>query len=214
MVKPVTRREIYELTVKYCDRVLEILQDWEPSNDTPPGRVIYECMWLKQEIAENRLPVPFYDELLTIRYVYSHGDMPREAYEKGIERYLRFIIALSDGYRIVEPKDYPEVQEDIDRFLRRLRDGGWESKEGVPELIADLEAIREKLNTTEEIIPLPFEGHKFFDNPDWFSWVRPFFDESPEMQSQLREVALEVFEGQFERYRYTDPVPPQATLEA
>ena len=42
MVAPMTKREVYEETVKYCDRILEILKDWEPSNDTPPGRVIFE----------------------------------------------------------------------------------------------------------------------------------------------------------------------------
>ena len=85
MVAPMTKREVYEETVKYCDRILEILKDWEPSNDTPPGRVIFECMWLKQEIERNRLPIPFYGDLLTIRYVYTHGDMPDEAYEQGIK---------------------------------------------------------------------------------------------------------------------------------
>ncbi len=214
MVKPVTKREIYDLTVKYCDRILEILKDWEPSNDTPPGRIIFECLWLKQEIERNRLPVPFFDEILSIRHTYTDGDMPDEAYEKGIRRYLRFIIELSDGYRIVEPKDYPEVREDIARFMEKLKAGGWESKEGVPELLEDLAAIRERLETTEEVIPLPFAGHKFFDNPDWFSWARPYFKESPELQREFRALASELFSGRFDKYRYQDPAPPQATLEA
>jgi len=214
MVKPVTKREIYDLTVKYCDRILEILKDWEGSNDHPPGRIIYQCEWLKQEIEYNRLPVPFFDRINNIRHTYTDGDMPDEAYEKGIERYLQFIISLSKGYPVIEPRDYPEVQGDIDRLLQRLRDGGWESKEGVPELLEDLAAIRERLETTEEVIPLPFAGHKFFDNPDWFGWYDPFFEGHPELDEMLYEVATEIFTGRFEKRHYTDPAPPQATLEA
>ncbi len=214
MVKSVTRREIYDLTVKYCDRILEILKDWEGSNDHPPGRIIYQCEWLKQEIERNRLPVPFYNMIHNIRHTYVDGDMPDEAYEKGIERYLRFLISLSKGHLVVEPHDYPEVREDIERFAQRVQDGGWTSKPGVAELLQDLDAIREKLNTTDEVIPLPMEGYKFFGNPDWFGWYDPFFEGAPDLDEMLYEVAAEVFSGRFDKYRYTDPAPPPATLTA
>ena len=77
-----TKREVYEETVKYCDRILEILKDWKPTNDDPPGRIILECMWLKQEIRHNRLPVPFYNMIHNIHHTYVDGDMPDEAYRR------------------------------------------------------------------------------------------------------------------------------------
>ena len=193
MVAPMTKREVYEETVKYCDRILEILKDWEPSNDTPPGRVIFECMWLKQEIERNRLPIPFYGDLLTIRYVYTHGDMPGEAYEQGIKILLKRIIKLSKGHRLVYPENYPEVIEAVDELLDMLGSREWEPERHADLLEADLREIRRRLETTEDV--LPFSQREFPYFLEHYYYDEGTFDDLPEIHERIVDIDSMVFEG-------------------
>ena len=205
MVAPMTKREVYEETVKYCDRILEILKDWEGSNDHPPGRIIYQCEWLKQEIERNRLPVPFYNMIHNIRHTYVDGDMPDEAYEKGIQKYLGFIIDLSRGCRLVTPEHYQEVVEDIDQLLMKLRDGALMDHAGAKELVEDLEEIRSALHEGKDVVPMEKKIYRFFGEPDLFLWSGSVFEDHADVEKLIRRIAYAVFGGHFREGCYRDP---------
>ncbi len=208
-MKPMTKEEVYAEMVKYCDKVLEILKDWEGSNDHPPGRIIYQCEWLKQEIERNRLPVPFYNMIHNIRHTYVDGDMPDEAYEKGIQRYLNNIIILSDGHRLVTPEYYPDVVEDIDRLLSYIENSGLMDHVGARELVKDLERAKGRIlaamDRGEEVIPFERKEFEFFGDGDYFQWGDSVFEDIPELDHLIYVVASELFEGEFTEGGYADP---------
>ena len=193
MVAPMTKREVYEETVKYCDRILEILKDWEGSNDHPPGRIIYQCEWLKQEIERNRLPVPFYNMIHNIRHTYVDGDMPDEAYEKGIKKYLGRIIDLSEGHRLVYPENYPEVIEAVDELLDMLGSREWEPERHADLLEADLREIRRRLETTEDVLPFDQDDFPYFLKH--YYYFKSTFDDLPEIHERIVDIDSMVFEG-------------------
>ncbi len=118
----IKKEELNNDILKYTDKILGILKDWDPSNDTPPGRIIFECRWLQQEVNANRLSYPdAYEHITSIRHTYVADDMLEEHYQKGIERYFGFIIDLCDNKLLIKPAYYPYTIHMIDALIYILK---------------------------------------------------------------------------------------------
>jgi len=67
------KAEIYQDIITNCDIILGLLKPYEAENDTPEGRMIYQCRWLKEQVAENTLALPTLDYVHTLKYVSAEG---------------------------------------------------------------------------------------------------------------------------------------------
>jgi len=132
--------------IQYADKILEILKDWEPSNDTPPGRIILECRWLKQEVETNRLTYPdAYQHITSIRHTYVAEDMLEEHYEQGIKRYFGYIIDLCNKHLLIKPVYYSFTIQMIEVLIKLLNNPGRSLSEHEKGLIPELEQLKQLL---------------------------------------------------------------------
>lgn len=188
--------EINADIVYYCDSILAILKDWETSNDTPPGRIILECLWLKQEIDAKRLTYPdAYEHITSIRHTYVADDMLEEHYEQGIEWFFGRIIDLCNNKLIIKPPCYPYTIRMIEALINLLNNPGRPLNEYEQGLIPELARLKKLLS--EGNIELPLMSY-FPDYPNFrkvYRLTKSTIDDLPNGKYLCKAVANLVFEG-------------------
>jgi hypothetical protein len=99
------------------DRIARIetaLTGFPSSNDTPEGRMVYQMMWLRQEIAAKRLPIPLDRRYWsTLGYLVGEGSLDY----LGIEKPLGELARILRGVGMLKKRHYPVVVAMIDDFL-------------------------------------------------------------------------------------------------
>ncbi|TLM72989.1 hypothetical protein ACONUD_19290 [Microbulbifer harenosus] len=80
------KQEIYRDINENCDVVLNLLKGQPVTNDTAEGRMIYQCRWLKQQVAADALTFPVNDYVHTLKHVSA-------------ERLLEHLASSPDLYR-------------------------------------------------------------------------------------------------------------------
>lgn len=92
-----------------------ILKDFTTSNESAEGRMVYQLMWLRQEIEAQRLPIPLDRKYIgTLLYVVRDGNLD---YLPGAEKLLGELAQILKGYGIVRPRHYPVVIAMLDDLL-------------------------------------------------------------------------------------------------
>ena len=115
--------------IENCTILLDgILKPFEPSNDTPEGRMIYQCRWLKERAEHHDLPLPVdRDNLATLLYVYTNGEITHLAssqvkYWEEAEIHMDRLIAVAKNAKVLlKPPYYPYALRMIDTLLNILR---------------------------------------------------------------------------------------------
>ncbi len=189
------KNEIYQDTVTYCDIILGILKDWKPTNDDPPGRIILECMWLKQEIENDRLAIPFYDEITSIRHTYVTSDMPDSSDEKDIYRYLKYIIKLSKNKLIVKPEHYPLIFDEIENLIKILNNAPRKLSIDEKNMLPELNDIKERISDTHTQLPIDPTEKAFTNIWKLYRYTKSTIDDIPEAHQHLQKMANMVFEA-------------------
>lgn len=104
-------QENYDDLLRYADLMLKALPDVQPSNDSDEGRLVFLCLWLRQEIEARRLPIPL-DESY-------YGDLGHIIVENPdpIKGYAFQIQQILYGHAMIQPRQYGGLADYIDTFL-------------------------------------------------------------------------------------------------
>ncbi|WP_105103488.1 hypothetical protein [Microbulbifer pacificus] len=120
------KQEIYQDINDNCDILLNFLKDETRTNDTAAGRMIYQCRWLKEQVAANTLRFPVNDYLHTLKHVsaerlleYLASSPDRYDEEIGIHFY-RLLKAVK-GNLLLKPTYYPYTIRCIEALLDLLQ---------------------------------------------------------------------------------------------
>lgn len=194
------RQEIYQDIQHNCDAILFLLRNHPADNDTPEGRMVFQCRWLKQQSAAGVLPLPVTEFRSTLEHVYSERYLEHLAsdpaqYRKEIEIHLYRLLNLIDGQLIVKPTYYPFIIRQMSRLTRMLKEATRPLTTAEVGLTGEL-AILGKLLQAREIEP-PLIQYL----PDYPNFRRVYSrsgsstDDLGGGQFLTREVALLLFEG-------------------
>ena len=153
------KNEIYQDVVDNCDIILALLQDYELTNDTPEGRMIYQCRWLKEQVAKNALPLPVEDYVHTLKHVYSeryleHLSSDSEHYKKEVEIYLYRLLNLIEGKLLLKPIYYSYAIRCIEALLTLLRTSSRPLDKYEQGLVGELVYLKQSLQNGEIEPPL------------------------------------------------------------
>jgi len=193
-------QEIYADIVDNCNVLLGRLKGCELINDTPEGRMIYQCRWLKEQVAAGRLILPVENYIHTLRHVSAenllrHLASSPEHYHSEIGIYLYRLVKLTDGNLLLKPEYYMYAVRCLDALIAVL-------KKAVRPL------SRYELDLTDELVDLKhllrsraIEPPLRFYLPDYpnFNEVYVFFESSiddlPNGKVLCQTVANLIFEG-------------------
>ncbi len=188
--------EINADIIRNADMILAILKDWEPSNDTPPGRIIFECRWLKQEIAANQLTYPeAYEHITSIRHTYVADDMLVEHYEQGIELYFANIISLCSNELLIKPPYYPMTITLIDALIHLLHHASRPLTINESRLDDELEQLKTLLAAGKIEPPLMSYLPDYFNFRGVYRINKSSLDDQPNGKYLVKTVANLIFEG-------------------
>ncbi len=189
--------QILDEIIRYCDIILDILSDWRADNDTPPGRIILECIWLKQEISRNNLIIPdAYQEITSIRHSYVDSDLPPETEPQRIYDYLGYIVSLTKGKLILKPENYPIAVSELDGLIALLKKPPRRLNPNETSLVSELQEIRRRLTEIDTTVPLPDQDPAFKNFWDVYDYDESSIDDIPNAHTHLDRIAKMVFEAQ------------------
>jgi hypothetical protein len=115
--------EEYADALPRLDRILEILQDLKPGNDTFEARVVANCQWLRRMILERTMPIPL-DRSYWGTLGYVMGDMTFAAVNPELDQKIYEVVSIVDGDGLLKPRHYPVavalIRDLIDAMNRDL----------------------------------------------------------------------------------------------
>ena len=155
------KEEIYQDITANCDIILELLKPFEAENDTPEGRMIYQCHWLKEQVNANTLPLPTKEYIQTLKYVAAeqllhHLASSEENYRKEIGIYLYRLLKLVKNKLLLKPPYYPATINMISALINLLHNANRPLSELEQGMIPELEQLQTLL-TEGNITPPPDE---------------------------------------------------------
>ncbi|MDH5653117.1 MAG: hypothetical protein OEZ39_14770 [Gammaproteobacteria bacterium] len=194
------KSEIYQDINENCDIILNLLKSFEAENDTPEGRMIYQCRWLKEQVEANSLSLPTQDYIHTLRYVLAeqllhHLASSEENYQKEIGVYLYRLAKSIKNKLLLKLEYYPYALRIIDALVFLLNNASRELDKYEKGLIGELERLQYLL-TSGEIEP-PLMSYM----PDYPNFIevegiqRITIDDLPDGKVLYRTVANLIFEG-------------------
>ena len=106
------KQEIYRDINENCDVVLNLLKSQPVTNDTAEGRMIYQCRWLKQQVAADALSFPVNDYMHTLKHVSAerlleHLASSPDLYREEIGVHLYRLLKLVKGKLLFASIYYP-----------------------------------------------------------------------------------------------------------
>lgn len=192
--------EIYQDITKNCDIILILLKPFEAENDTPEGRMIYQCRWLKEQVAAKILPLPTKDYIHTLNYVSAEGLLnhlasSEEAAWQEVGIFLYRLVVLVDNKLLNTPPYYPYTIRMIEALIKLLNHPGRRLSEAEQDLIPELEQLKQLL--AEGKIEPPLMSY-FPDYPNFrevYSITGSSIDDLPDGKVLCKTVANLIFEG-------------------
>ena len=194
------RQEINQDIIENCDRLLEVLKNESVTNDTPAGRMIYQCRWLKEQAAADALSFPLDKGTHTLRYAHTEvqleylGSSPDQYWhEVGI--YMYRLLYLIDGRPILKPPYYPYAIRFIDALVYVMRTATRPLDQYELGAIEELTRIKQLLADGKVEPPL---GACLPDYPNFnemFMMFESSIDDLPNGWKFCRTVADLIFEG-------------------
>ena len=146
------KAEIYGDIIENCDILLGMLKDFEAENDTPEGRMIYQCRWLKEQVAEKTLSLPVDEGMLsTLSYVYTNGDISHlttsaETGQVGAKFFMNRLLSLTDEAQLLlKPPYYPFAIRMIEALSNLLHHAPRALSQHEQGLIGELDTLKQLL---------------------------------------------------------------------
>ncbi|WP_105103487.1 hypothetical protein [Microbulbifer pacificus] len=119
------KQEIYRDINENCDVVLNLLKGQPVTNDTAEGRMIYQCRWLKQQVAADALTFPVNDYVHTLKHVSAerlleHLASSPDLYLEEIGIYLYRLLKLTKGKLLLKSEYYRYALRCIEELVSVL----------------------------------------------------------------------------------------------
>ena len=194
------RQEINQEIIENCDQLLDVLKNEPLTNDTPAGRMIYQCRWLKEQAAANTLSFPLEKGTHNLRYV--HTEMQLEYLASSPDQYwpeigiyiyrLRYLI---DGRPLLKPPYYRYAARCIDALLNLMHVAPRTLNQYEQGAMDELMLLKQRLMGRQIEPPL---GHYFPDYPNLrkvFSIAGSSIDDLPNGNELIWKVTRLIFEG-------------------
>jgi hypothetical protein len=208
--------EIYQDIITNCDILLQLLAPYTATNETPEGRMIFQCRWLKEQAQTANLQFP-------AEFVYSLGHVQAERYlrtvashpdkyDEEVGIYLYRLLNLGDGYLLLKSTYYKQAANYITALISCIEHAKRSLSGDERNLISELQAIKEKL-LAEEITPplMSWEGYPNFR--EVYSMTGSTIDDLPSGKYLCKTVAHLIFEGTRPE-NWTTPEAAQADCDA
>lgn len=208
--------EIYQDIITNCDSLLQLLSPYTATNETPEGRMIFQCRWLKEQAQAANLKFP-------AEFVYSLGHVQAERYlrtlashadnyDKEVGIYLYRLLNLGDGYLLTKPVYYHHATRYIDALINIMENANRHRTENEQGMIPELISIKEYL-LLEKIEPplMAWEEYPHFRKVYRIS--KSSIDDLPDGKHLCNTVANLIFEG-IRPESWTTPEAAQADCNA
>ena len=194
------KSEIYQDINEHCDIILKLLKDYEADNDTPEGRMVYQCRWLKEQVSANTLQLPTEDYVHTLKYVSAeqllhHLASSEENYRREIGIYLYRLVKLVKNKLLLKPSYYTYTIKMIESLIKVLKNAERNLEEYETGFIDELSILKNLI--TEGKIEPPLMSYI----PDFPNFIevegikRITIDDLPKGKELYRAVANLIFEG-------------------
>jgi len=196
------KEEIYQDIIESCDIILDLLKNFSPENETPEGRMIFQCNWLKEQIAGNALSLPVENFVQTLKYISAEGLLNHLARTKDNEwqdigAILYRLNTLVDNKLIVKISYYNSVISMIDKIIILLEHAKRELNQYERGLIGELLFLKKILLNTNDKFNLPLESY-IPDYPNFrkvFRLNKSSIDDLPNGKFLCKTLANLIFEG-------------------
>jgi hypothetical protein len=177
--------EEYADALERIEKLEAALKGVNPSNDTREGRMVYQLMWLRQELTARRLPLPLDDKYWgTLGYLVAEGSLDH----LGIAKPMGELARILSGTGMLKKRHYPVVVAMLDDLLT-LTQRATQLDANEQQMIEDIRAVRAAIGSGQ---PLPFDKTSF---PAWKAFKdAPNLEQLPGYLQQRRNVGACVFE--------------------
>ena len=178
--------------------LLDAFKDYPASNDTAHGRVIYQLLWLKQEIDAQRLPVPVHKSWIgTLCYVVGSCEVDDT---REIAKALGELKRILQGPGLLKPRHFPVVAAQIDDLVADIHLFGDPLTPEEMQLVIDLEEAAKGIRSGQIIPPLTVAKgiHPLrlaLINAERFIKVFPKYPNPRQFGGQSNRLELPLFSG-------------------
>ncbi len=192
--------EIYRDITKNCDIILDLLKAFESENETPEGRMIYQCRWLKEQVEAGTLMLPTEDYIHTLRYVATeqllqHLASSEENYHQEIGIYLYRLMKLVKKKVLLKPEYYPYAIHMINALLNLLRNASRSLDHYEQGFVGELETLKHLLVVGKIEPPLISYFPEYPNFREVYSLTGSSIDDLPKGKIFCKIVAHLIFEG-------------------
>ena len=139
--------------IENCNILLNgILKPFDTTDDTPEGRMITQCRWLKERAENHDLPLPVQrGKLGSLLYIYTNGELYTAGIPKNevdaAEVFMERIISLAKkGQLLMKPAYIPYAVRSIDALITLLETAPRPLSQYEQGLIPDLKEIKQHLD--------------------------------------------------------------------
>ena len=154
--------------IENCEHLLKgILSEFNQTDNTPQGRMITQCQWLKERAENHDLPLPVKrGKLGSLLYIYTNGEMFNidlaikdrivKTYNvNDVEIYMDKLIWLAnEGRLLTKPPYYPYILRSMDALIKLLKTAPRPLSQYEQGLIPDLEQLKQLLDEGKIESPL------------------------------------------------------------
>ncbi|MBL1278498.1 MAG: hypothetical protein COB30_020680 [Ectothiorhodospiraceae bacterium] len=139
--------------IENCTLLLEgTLKPFSQTDNTPEGRMITQCQWLKERAENHDMPLPVKEgKLGSLLYIYTNGELFTASSTKDeirdVEMIMDRIISLADeGQLLMKPPYVPYALRSIDTLITLLQTAPRPLSQYEQGLIPDLKEIKQLLD--------------------------------------------------------------------
>jgi len=124
----------------------------DTTDDTPEGRMITQCRWLKERAENHDLPLPVdRGKLGSLLYIYTNGELytaaiPKKEVDAAEINMQRIIRLAKKGQLLMKPAYIPYAERSIDALITLLETAPRPLSQYEQGLIPDLKEIKQHLD--------------------------------------------------------------------
>jgi len=184
--------------IENCNILLNgILKPFDYTDNTPEGRMITQCQWLKERAENHDLPLPVdRGKLGSLLYIYTNGELftaaipDKDVYAAEIN--MERIISLAKKAKLLmKPSYIPYALRSIDALIKLLETAPRPLSQYEQGLIPDLKQLRQLLDAGKIEPPLGAYGRTY---PS-FNEAQDSIEDIPNGKKYIRRVINFIFNG-------------------
>lgn len=190
--------EIYQDIITNCDILLQLLSTYTATNDTPEGRMIFQCRWLKEQAQAASLNFPA-EFVHTLRHVSSEGYLNNlasrpDCYDKEIGIYLYRLIKLSKGNLLSKEPYYPYIIRYTNALIKIMQTAHRPITKSEAGMISEMELIKSQL-LSQKIEPPLMTAKNYPSFDEVYVIFESSIDDIPDGQYLCEAIANLIIEG-------------------